>query len=131
MPVAKYSGSILILLVLVSTAWPKDPPRDLSESAIKALVERLVSPNPKPITGKEDKSVAPDYLLPPGFDRAKQKPVLQARQDLAQVGTSAFPYLLERWDDDRHCMTMFHSLSEYSENVTVGFVCRNPFHPGS
>jgi len=95
-----------------------------SEKQLKELVERLASPNPKPITGDEDDSVAPDYRLPKGFDRAKQKRVREAIEELRELGTKAFPALIERWDDKRYCVTTFHRLSEYSHNSTVGAICR-------
>lgn len=113
-----------ILILSSVQAFAEEEKKPATKQEIETLVARLISPNPKPITGDDDKSVAPDYRLPPGFDKAKQLPVLQARVDLAELGLQAFPYLIDKWDDKQHCITMFHSLSEYSHNVTVGFVCQ-------
>jgi hypothetical protein len=87
-------------------------------------VGQLVSPNPKPITGDEDDSVAPDYRLPPGFDQEKQKRVREAIVGLRKIGPRAFPPLIERWGDKRYCVTAFHKLSEYSHNLTVGDISK-------
>lgn len=117
--------TIVCLLLIGSRAVvAADPQPAKSETEIKALVDQLVSPNPKPITGDDDKSVAPNYRLLKGFDRAKQRVVAEARFELGKIGTAAFSHLIEKWDDDRHCMTMFHRLSEYSSNYTVGAVCQ-------
>jgi hypothetical protein len=95
-----------------------------SEQDIKALIDQLVSPNPKPITGDDNKKFVPYYEQPPGFDRKKQEHVHDAREKLTQLGPQAFPFLIERWDDKRYCMTTENSLSGYPHNRTVGYVCR-------
>jgi hypothetical protein len=95
-----------------------------SAQRVKSLIEQLVSPNPKSITGEEDKNVAPDYRLPPGFDREKQQPVRWARYTLRRLGPQAFPALIERWGDDRYCVTVSHRLSGYCRNRSVGDICR-------
>jgi hypothetical protein len=73
------------------------------------LIDRLVSQNPKPITGDEDKTVD-DYRTPEGFDAAKQQLVYKARADLVRLGPIAFPFLIERWDDERYCLTTENAL---------------------
>jgi hypothetical protein len=115
--------SIPILLVM-STAVVADPAAEPTAAEIRTLIDQLISPNPAPKTGKEDRSVAPDYRLPKEFDRTKQKAVYAAEQKLKQLGPIAFPYLIERWDDKRYCMTLSSGLSGYCFNATVGYVCR-------
>src|SRR4029079_15698575 len=71
-----------ILLSRESPACAGGKPQPQSEQKIKALIDQLVQPNPKPITGDEDARQAPDYRLPPSFDRKKQKQVHRARSKL-------------------------------------------------
>lgn len=120
----KSRGLLGAMLLLSGSALGGDDSPALSRRESNELVERLASPNPKPITGDEDKSVAPDYRLPPGFDQKKQKRVRDAIETLRGLGTRAFPALIERWDDKRYCVTTFHRLSEYSRNATVGEICQ-------
>src|SRR5262249_26524937 len=112
------------LLSQASTVCAGEKPQQRSEQEIKALIDQLVSPNPKPITGDEDARQAPDYRLPPGFVREKQKQVHRARSKLTQLGPQAFPFLIERWGDKRYCLTTSHGLSGYCHNETVGHICR-------
>lgn len=112
------------LLILRATALGGENTRPLLEKEFKMLIDQLVSPNPKPITGDEDENEAPDYRLPAGFDRKKQEQVHRARVKLRQLGPSAFPYLIERWGDKRYCLTTSHGLSGYCHNESVGDVCR-------
>jgi hypothetical protein len=90
---------------------------------IEALIEQLASPNPKPITGREDKSVAPDYRLPPGFDKVRQRSVIRARGELRKLGPAAFSVLIKHWGDERYSVTTSHGLSGYCNNQNVGWVC--------
>lgn len=113
-----------VVLLTCATLCEGGEPALPAEEEIRALVDQLVSPNPKPITGDEDKSVAPDYRLPPGFDKEKQKRVREAVVQLRKIGPRAFPALIERWNDERYCVTTFHRLSEYSHNATAGGVCQ-------
>jgi hypothetical protein len=117
---------VLSLLALgpAPSAAAGGKPKPPSEEDIKAIIDQLVSPNPKPITGDEDERQAPDYRLPPGFDREKQKVVRGARYKLRQLGPQAFPLLIERWGDKRYCLTISHGLSGYCHNQTVGDICR-------
>lgn len=116
-------GAAVLCLVHASLGYGGEKPPAPSEREIKALIDQLVSPNPKPITGDEDRRVRPDYRLPPGFDRDKQKQVRGARLKLRQLGPRAFPYLIERWGDKRYCLTVSDGLSGYCRNKTVGDVC--------
>lgn len=102
----------------------EEPKKDLTDQEIKALIDQLVSPNPKPITGDEDRSVAPYYRLPPGFDREKQKLVVEAMGELKAQGLRAFPFLIDRWDDKRHCLTISVGINGYHRNQTVGKTCK-------
>jgi hypothetical protein len=107
------------------TAEPAEEPRKkLTEQEIKALIDKLVSPNPKPITAEEDPKETPDFRLPKGFDREKQNGVYEACKELKSVGVKAFPFLIERWDDRRYCLTTSDLLSGYCQNRSVGKVCQ-------
>jgi hypothetical protein len=97
--------------------------KKLTEHDIRALIDKLVSPNPKPITGDEDPKEAPDYRLPPGFDREKQELVRKAVGDLEVLGPRAFPFLIDRWDDKRYCLTVSEGINGYCRNQTVGKTC--------
>jgi hypothetical protein len=88
------------------------------------LIDQLISPNPKPITGDEDANEGPNYKTPQGFDRVKQELVYKARSELVRLGPAAFPFLIERWDDKRYCLTTENALSGYCHNRTVGEECR-------
>src|SRR5262245_42790373 len=100
--------SVLVVGAFLSQALSgcgAEEPKAPSEAEIKALLDQLVSPNPKPITGDEDKRERPEYRLPPDFARAKQKQVHEAVSRLRQLGPKAFPFLIERWEDQRYCRT--------------------------
>jgi hypothetical protein len=90
----------------------------LSEHEIKTLIDGLVSPHPKPQEG-----------LPPDFDKDKQKAVRDAVcaacSKLNALGKEAFPYLIERWEDKRYCLTVSHApFPGCYHNLTVGEVCQ-------
>ena len=100
---------IVVLAIAILPAQGEEHAPPPSKQKIKALVDRLVSPNPKPITEEEDPRVAPDLRLPPGFDREKQAPVLQAALGVGETwnsgvshshramgGQTIFPHHLER-----------------------------------
>jgi hypothetical protein len=94
------------------------------EQEVKSLIDRLVSPNPKPITSDEDRSVAPGFRLPPGYDDRKQLAVERARLQLEELGRPAFPFLIERWDDRRYCLSVPYALSGDYRNYNVGELCQ-------
>jgi hypothetical protein len=96
----------------------KTPP---TEKQIKALIDQLVSPNPKP---RINKMRAPSIDLPPGFDRKKQDKVHLARSKLVKLGPLAFPYLIESQNDERYSLTTCDDLSGWFNNESVGYVCR-------
>lgn len=92
-----------------------------TEKEIKALIEQLVSPNPKPIVNKRG---VPSIDLPPGFDRKKQERVHLARSKLVELGPLAFPVLVESEKDERYSLTTCNDLSGWYNNESVGHVCR-------
>ena len=114
----------IITLVFATGVLGGEQKKVPSEAEIRQLVDRLKSANPRPITGDEDESEAPEYRLPPGFDRKKQEPVHAARTQLRKIGSAAFPFLVEKWDDESYSITTSHGLSGYCENQTVGEVCQ-------
>jgi len=129
MRISSTLSTAVILIVVASAGFGDDahsgrktPPT--SDKTIKALIEQLASPNPKPITGDEEPKVGPDYRLPPGFNHEKQVPVREARSALRILGSQAFPMLIERWDDKRYSLTVANGLSGWCRNQTVGKVCQ-------
>jgi hypothetical protein len=112
-----------LLLVAASWACGGEKPTPPAEREIKALIDQLVSPNPRPITDERPR----DLLLPrlpKGFDRARQKKVHEAYWKLNRIGPRAFPFLMERWGDKRYCLTTQDGLSGACYNRTVGYVCK-------
>ena len=114
----------LLIVAMPADGAGKKAPTAPTDDEIRALIDQLVSPNPPPITGVEDKREAPEYRLPPGFDRKKQSAVHQARLKLRKLGPRAFPLLMERWDDDRYCCTCSNVISGFCFNQSVGKVCQ-------
>ncbi len=92
----------------------------LTEEEIANLIDNLVSPNPEP---KERRG--PELKLPKDFDREKQKIVRQARYKLKELGPTAFPSLIKRWDDKRYSLTMSVGINGYMFNASVGQVCKD------
>jgi hypothetical protein len=101
-----------------TVATPEKPAKKPTEEEIKALIDKLVSPNPEP------EIINDYYKLPPGFDREKQKLVCKAMFDLEALGPQAFPFLVDRWDDERFCLTTSYGPTGYCHNENVGKVCR-------
>jgi hypothetical protein len=118
---------LFLFIILAASALATsagEPEKKPTEKEIKALIDKLVSPNPKPITGDEDPDVAPDYRLPPGFDEEKQKLVRKAISDLKGLGICAFPFLIDRWDDDHFCILISEGINGYFRNQSVGKTCK-------
>jgi hypothetical protein len=119
------SAVVVCLAVLWNAPWvfaqtvgseENKPP--LSEREIRTLIDRLVSPYPKPQDG-----------LPPGFGQDKQKAVREAVYEtctkLNALGKEAFPYLIERWEDKQYCLTVSNApFPGCHHNLTVGDVCQ-------
>jgi hypothetical protein len=112
----------------LTVALAADAPRDDSkkkepptEKEIKALIDQLASPNPKPIVNKRK---VPGINLPPGFDRKKQDKVHLARSKLAELGPQAFPFLIDSWKDERYSLTTCNGLSGWFYNESVGHICQ-------
>ena len=105
-------------------AWRPRPTTKPTEQEIKALLDKLVSPNPKPITDEDrDKHMAPDRQSP-ALDEKKQGEVRRARIELRKLGSDTFQFLIDRWKDDRYSLTVENMLSGYSRNQSVGRVCQ-------
>jgi hypothetical protein len=111
----RWAWLVCLLLSPAPRACAGEKPKGPSDREIRALVARLVSPNPKPII-KDD-----NYREPKGYNRAKQKKVHDAREKLRGLGLKAFPFLIERLEDDRYCLTADDGPAPV--NLSVGEVC--------
>jgi len=110
-----------ILLSQETPATGAEKPEAPTPNEIKALIDELVSPNPAPDEEKLQASeTKPDGGFPRDYDHKKQERVHRASVKLTQLGPPAFPFLIERWDDERFCLT-----AEYAAyvNKSVGVVC--------
>jgi hypothetical protein len=105
-------------LQLAASARAEEP-KQLSDKEIKALIEKLTSPNPEPKAAKD-----PCLKVPADFDRKKQELVNQAFEDLHKAGPQAFSQLVASWEDKRYSITVAHCLSGAYYNWTVGEACR-------
>jgi hypothetical protein len=117
--------SWLLVGTLLGQATPascREKPRPPTANEIKALIDGLVSRNPAPDTTKlqagENK---PGGGFPRDFDHKKQKQVHRACDNLTELGPRAFPFLIERLEDKRYCLTI--EVAGY-ENESVGAICR-------
>lgn len=81
-------------------------------------IDQLVSKNPASIIDRNGHERHAD-----GFDREKEMVVYRARAELVRLGPKAIPFLIERWDDDRFCLTIESALSGWHHNHTVGEEC--------
>ncbi len=86
---------------------------------VAELVNQLASQNPAPVISRFAIKKYPD-----GFDRKLQVPVYKARAELMRIGTEAFPFLIEQWDDPRYCLTTESALSGAKYNHSVGEECQ-------
>ena len=117
-------GWLLVGIVLgqATPASCGEKPQPPTANEIKTLIDGLVSPNPAPDTralkGGEAK---PDLGFPKDFDHKKQAQVHRACVKLTELGPRAFPFLIERWEDKRYCLTT--EVAAY-DNQTVGVICR-------
>ena len=114
---SRWCWPVVALLLAAAPSAGGDKPKAPSDKEIKALVDRLVSPNP-PVIIKYD-----NFRFPKGFDKDKQKDVHEAVYTLRKLGLRAFPFLAERLDDSRYCVTMDDGPAPV--NVSVGQVCRD------
>ena len=111
-----------IVLVQARPASSGEQPRAPRADDIKTLIDGLVSPNPAPDAAKLNASeTKTDGGFPRNFDHKKQKQVHRACAKLTELGPRAFPFLIERWEDKRYCLTT--QIAEYT-NESVGVICR-------
>lgn len=99
------------------------PPLHAEPPEPVALIEQLASPNPPPLVYGEGRR-RPGYETPEGFDAEKQEQVYKARAKLKELGPTAFPFLIERWGDQRYSLTI-ESVQGCCHNQTVGNVCHS------
>jgi hypothetical protein len=117
-------GWLLVGIVLgqATPALCGDKPQTPTANEIKTLIEGLVSPNPAPDTKKMKASeTKADGGFPRDFDHKKQAQVHRACVKLTELGPQAFPFLIERWEDNRYCLTT--EIAAYT-NESVGRTCR-------
>jgi hypothetical protein len=114
--------SILFLfIILAATTLPTytgESEKKPTEKEIKALIDKLVSPNPEPVFSGDEIKDSPSY------DREKQKLVEKAFDDLENLGPQAFPFLIDRWDDKHFSLTTSYGPNGSLHNVSVGEVCK-------
>lgn len=91
-----------------------------AEQKVRDLVEQLASQNPEPARDQSRRFLE----RPEGWDPEKQQVVFDARQQLAELGKAAFPFLLESMNDDRYSHSASYSVQL---NHSVGDVCRQIF----
>ena len=73
---------------------------DAGQLKIRAMVERLASPNKRPTwDGSGETKYAPD------FDHQAQHKIIRARNALLSKGVESFPELIEALDDQRYSYT--------------------------
>jgi hypothetical protein len=101
------------MVLAASTGFAGEKPP--TEREIKSLIDQLVSPNLVTPTDK----CWPEH--PPNYDREAQKRVLAAMQKLRAIGLPAFPYLIERVDDKRYCLTEDAASCDFA--FSVGTIC--------
>lgn len=108
-----------------------------SDEQIKAWVDQLTSKNQRPrIRLKQPLQMEKGHSLPPGFDPQDQARVSDVYDKLVATGVRAFPFLIERFDDEAHSVTVEQVTSGSALNASVGWVCQDllvsqihPFHP--
>jgi hypothetical protein len=110
-----------LLLPLSSPTYAGEKPQPPSAKEIKALIDQLVSPNRKPDVREGDSAA---HGLPSDFDSRKQQQVNRAISKLTRLGPQAFPFLIERWGDERYCLTASDDISGAFLHKTVGQICR-------
>jgi hypothetical protein len=103
---------------MLSGAAGEPATKSPTDAEIKALVDQLVNPNPRPMTNK-----SPRFRYPKDFDHEKERKVDEARRKLLDLGTRAFPFLIERWDDHRYSLVTCNGLSGAYDTMNVGSVC--------
>ncbi len=107
-PVAEKATEPARQLTISSTEAPSE-----NADKVKALIDQLAAINPKP----------------QGFrDLGKHEPqIWNAVDQLHNLGTVAFPFLIEHFDDDRYCCSEDHMSDSRGYPVvrrSVGSVCR-------
>lgn len=83
------------------------PPGKVDRRAVEELIAQLVSPNKDPNPEMEDLT-----RFPAGYDKEAQAKVREAHQKLEELGTDAFPILIEHMADER-----------YSETIAIAIWC--------
>jgi hypothetical protein len=93
-----------------------------SKQKIETLIDKLAAKRPKPVSVKDPKHHVerlkkPDVFIPLEDD------VAAAADELLKLGTQAFPYLIDHFDDDRYSFMEHDPTSEEVYVWPVGEYC--------
>jgi hypothetical protein len=113
------SGALSAIVVLTGVASSLSKEPEVSRDDVKALIEKLASPNPEPTVRR-----GPELKYPPNYDREQQRSVGEAKHNLESLGARAFGHLIENWKDNRYSLTYSVGINGYMRNATVGHVCK-------
>src|SRR5439155_1017603 len=91
--------------------------KEVSKKEIKALIEKLVSPNDEPTTR------AATYKFPADYDYKAQEDIFRTFNQLKGIGPPAFPQLFKNLDDKRYAYSS-QGISTSHMNWSVGDLCR-------
>jgi hypothetical protein len=99
---------------------PKDINIGVANKDISNMIENLVNHNPEPRL--VEKGGSP--LFDDNFDWGEQQRIQKsAIPTLIKNAEEAWPDLVKHLDDERYCITAI-SISDYTHNMTVGYICR-------
>jgi hypothetical protein len=86
---------------------------------LSQLVDGLVSSNAPPVISNDPRPGIPEYAQ--GYSQAERDRVRRVWDHIVDLGSAAFPVLVEHSGDRRYCTT--EVLNDW-KNLTVGDVCR-------
>jgi len=124
-----YLLCIVFFSITISFASDEDAKKDTQKEDSKEianLVEKLASPNPKPII--PDKYVESKIIYSPNYSKEAQNRIYEVRKKIEEKGMDAFPYLIEHYNDDRYSITYETSWNGCWYNASVGSECADIVH---
>jgi hypothetical protein len=114
-------ASLVLVGLVVRSGYGETP----AEKEIRELVDQLASKNPRPKdAGRRPYGYGLTPGLPPGFEMKEQRRVRDVVGELKKLGTAAFPYLIERFDDKSYSATVEHFYSSEASHWSVGRMCQ-------